>query len=79
MYKYVQILAHYCIISYNRYVREINKKEKIMTKELEQAIKIVKEMQESNMSNFGIVTFLEMQGFPVETGFWLIDKANGVK
>ena len=50
-----------------------------MTNELEQAIKIVKEMQESNMSNFGIVTFLEMQGFPVETGFWLIDKANGVK
>ena len=30
MYKYVQILAHYCIISYNRYVREINKKEKKM-------------------------------------------------
>ena len=30
MYKYVQILAYYCIISYNRYVREINKKEKKM-------------------------------------------------
>ena len=26
----MQTLAHYCIISYNRYVREINKKEKKM-------------------------------------------------
>ena len=47
-----------------------------MTNEMTQAIKIVKEMQESNMSDFGIVTFLEMNGLPVETGFWLIDKAN---
>jgi hypothetical protein len=53
-------------------IKELNN----MTNEMTQAIKIVKEMQESNMSDFGIVTFLEMNGLPVETGFWLIDKAN---
>ena len=38
MYKYVQTLAHLCIIAYNRYVREINNKEKKMLKWVDEKV-----------------------------------------